>query len=366
MKKIFIFVLAGFLSLNALSFSPVSAQSYQGTADLLAAISSLQQQVTVLQNQLNQQRSGGGQNALGVASSTPNTLTVTKNGTGSGLVWSTDGGINCGNDCTESYASGTWVYLHAQANGDSVFISWGGDCSYSTSSNCTLVMNNNKNVNARFDLAGPNTLTVSKTGNGAGLVTSDPAGINCGNDCSESYASGTAVWLHAIPSQGSTFGAWTGCDVVSSTECRVWMNRNRTVNARFDFQNTPPSIDYVSGPTRLVVNTMGTWTARASDADGNLMRWDVFWGDNSSSSRAASGSSSMVTLDHSYASAGLKNIVFKIWDTNWAYDIASTTVNVITPNIKRLPFQGASFIESAQEQLATMMLQLQEMLKSLR
>ncbi|WP_342347673.1 hypothetical protein, partial [uncultured Nitrospira sp.] len=35
------------------------------------------------------------------------TLTVTKAGTGSGLVTSTPGGISCGNDCTEGYANGT-------------------------------------------------------------------------------------------------------------------------------------------------------------------------------------------------------------------------------------------------------------------
>ena len=30
-------------------------------------------------------------------------------------------------------------------------------------------------------------LDISKSGNGTGTVTSDPAGINCGSDCSESY-----------------------------------------------------------------------------------------------------------------------------------------------------------------------------------
>ena len=38
-------------------------------------------------------------------------------------------------------------------------------------------------------------LTVSTTGTGSGTVTSNPAGINCGSDCSESYASGTVVTL---------------------------------------------------------------------------------------------------------------------------------------------------------------------------
>lgn len=212
-------------------------------------------------------------------------------------------------------------------------------------------------------------LTVTKSGTGTGLVWSIPAGINCGSDCSESYASGTSVWLYANPSGGSTFVNWTGCDSFSSSgDCRVTMNYDRTVNARFNLvQNTAPSIDYLSGPTRLTINAVGTWTARASDVDGNLMRWDIFWGDNSSSSRSASSSSSMVMLDHSYTTTGSKNIVFKIWDTNWAYDIASTTVNIISPNIKRTNYyQQGSIIESAKQQLDEMTLKLQEILRQLR
>ena len=41
------------------------------------------------------------------------------------------------------------------------------------------------------------TLTVGKSGTGSGTVTSSPAGINCGSDCSEAYASGTSVTLTA-------------------------------------------------------------------------------------------------------------------------------------------------------------------------
>ena len=38
-------------------------------------------------------------------------------------------------------------------------------------------------------------LTVSKTGNGEGTVTSNPAGINCGSDCTQYYNNGTIVNL---------------------------------------------------------------------------------------------------------------------------------------------------------------------------
>jgi hypothetical protein len=53
-------------------------------------------------------------------------------------------------------------------------------------------------------------LTVTKTGAGSGTVSSAPAGINCGSDCSESYPSGAAITLTAIPAASSTFSGWSG------------------------------------------------------------------------------------------------------------------------------------------------------------
>ncbi|MFA6428269.1 MAG: hypothetical protein WCW02_01875, partial [Candidatus Buchananbacteria bacterium] len=44
-----------------------------------------------------------------------------------------------------------------------------------------------------------NTLTITKLGTGTGTVTSDPAGISCGLDCFEAYASSTVVVLTAVP-----------------------------------------------------------------------------------------------------------------------------------------------------------------------
>ena len=53
------------------------------------------------------------------------------------------------------------------------------------------------------------TLTVTKAGTGTGTVTSSPAGINCGSDCSETYNAGTSVTLTASPATSSTFTGWS-------------------------------------------------------------------------------------------------------------------------------------------------------------
>jgi hypothetical protein len=58
--------------------------------------------------------------------------------------------------------------------------------------------------------AGTQTLTVTTTGTGAGTVTSSPAGIDCGVDCSEAYTTGTVVTLTATPGGSSTFTGWSG------------------------------------------------------------------------------------------------------------------------------------------------------------
>ena len=51
-------------------------------------------------------------------------------------------------------------------------------------------------VTATFNLI-PFTLSVTKAGTGSGTVSSNPAGINCGADCSEAYSPGTVVTLTA-------------------------------------------------------------------------------------------------------------------------------------------------------------------------
>ena len=55
-------------------------------------------------------------------------LTVTKGGSGNGLVSSNPPGISCGLDCTEPYASMTIVTLTATPAAGSVFMGWLGAC----------------------------------------------------------------------------------------------------------------------------------------------------------------------------------------------------------------------------------------------
>jgi len=169
------------------------------------------------------------------------TLSVGEAGAGSGTVTSNPTGINCGANCSASYAGGTTVTLTAAANTGSLFAGWSG-CDAISGATCTVTMSAARAVTASFNLQSF-ALNVNKTGAGAGTVTSNPAGISCGTDCSESYTTGTTVTLSAAANTGSVFGAWSGCDSVSGTTCTVSMNAARTVSASFNVQSFTLSVN---------------------------------------------------------------------------------------------------------------------------
>jgi len=75
-------------------------------------------------------------------------------------------------------------------------------------------------------------LTVSRAGTGSGSVTSTPAGIVCGDDCSESYDYGTVVTLTATANTGSTFTGWGGA-CSGTADCVVTMDAAKSVTATF-------------------------------------------------------------------------------------------------------------------------------------
>jgi PKD repeat protein len=83
------------------------------------------------------------------------------------------------------------------------------------------------------------TLTVNKTGTGSGTVTSNPAGINCGSDCSEPYTYNTVVTLTASPTSPSTFGGWSGGGCSGTGTCTITMSSVQSVTATF---NSPPDL----------------------------------------------------------------------------------------------------------------------------
>ncbi len=77
------------------------------------------------------------------------------------------------------------------------------------------------------------TITVVKTGTGTGIVTSAPAGINCGTSCSSSSFIGEVI-LTAAADAGSEFVSWAGCTSVDTNNLCHWAGGlDTTVTAIF-------------------------------------------------------------------------------------------------------------------------------------
>jgi hypothetical protein len=78
-------------------------------------------------------------------------------------------------------------------------------------------------------------LSVNVTGGANGVITSAPAGINCGTTCSAAFSAGSSVALTAAPNAGHSFGGWgVGCASVIGATCNVTMNTDVTVSAIFN------------------------------------------------------------------------------------------------------------------------------------
>lgn len=156
-------------------------------------------------------------------------LTVSRQGTGGGTVASSPAGIDCGSDCSETYTSGTVVTLTPTPDATSTFDGWSGACS--GTGPCVVTMSQARSVSVSFTRI-TYSLAVSRGGNGAGTVTSAPAGVNCGADCGDAYVAGAAVTLVAEPSQYSDFTGWSGaCTGVGP--CELTMDGPKVVTAQF-------------------------------------------------------------------------------------------------------------------------------------
>ncbi len=161
-------------------------------------------------------------------------LGVTLDGTGGGTVTSIPSGIDCGADCSESFDYGTVVTVTAVADTHAAFTGWSGICT--GTGNCIVTMDETKLVTATFTLD-QHELSVTLDGTGGGTVTSNPTGIYCGTDCSESFDYGTVVTLTAVAETGSIFTGWSGA-CTGTDDCTVTMDMAQSVTAIFTLKQT--------------------------------------------------------------------------------------------------------------------------------
>ncbi len=188
--------------------------------------------------------------------------------TGSGLVTSSPAGIDCdaggsqgrGVACSASFAQGTTVSLSAAAASGFTFAGWGGACSGRSA--CAVTLGADASVTASFTALPPpppQSYTITVTTAGSGSVTSNPAGLDCGKNCTAKFAAGTLVYLTETAAAGWKFSGWTGACVSTQAQICV-INADANVTATFEQLPPPPLL------RTLTVSVIGQGTVTSSPA----------------------------------------------------------------------------------------------------
>lgn len=106
-------------------------------------------------------------------------------------------------------------------------------------------------------------LAVVTAGAGSGVVTSAPAGIDCGVDCSEMFPRDAPVVLTATPDVGSEFAGWTG-----DADCldgQVEMASNLSCTATFDPATADLQVSTTDGVTAATPGLSVVYTIVAAN-----------------------------------------------------------------------------------------------------
>ena len=209
-------------------FSPTSSGTFAGNVNFLAGADTISRAVT-----------GSGTDSSTRSTPATYTLSVTKNGSGSGMV--TGLGITCGADCSESVTAGTPLTLTAAPAAGSTFAGWSGACSGTGS--CTLTVTAATTVTATFNTTltpvtttlTPVTLSVTKSGPG------DDYQRSRWNHQLRRHLLAVRHPRHRIDphrrsGHGSSFVGWKGA-CAGTGSCTLTISTDTTVTATFKRQS---------------------------------------------------------------------------------------------------------------------------------
>jgi uncharacterized repeat protein (TIGR02543 family) len=95
-------------------------------------------------------------------------------------------------------------------------------------------------------------ITITKTGEGNGVIQSRPAGIRCGKTCEKEFPENTTVKLVAFASKGSIFTGWGG-DCNGTTK-KTTVTVDKAINCTAQFEVSKPAPE---GMYNLTVSVEG-------------------------------------------------------------------------------------------------------------
>lgn len=190
------------------------------------------------------------------------TLTITSFGEGTAVIVGTVAeGISCPQTCTKQYNQGELAFINASPSVGYAY-SWGGACSGTLNSTCTIKMDADKSVTVTF-VAGVK-LSVSMSGSG-GVYSS--TSFSCrssvsNNECSQFFEPGTVLYLNIYPSYGYTISGLGGsCSGTSNnitwSQCIVTMDGNKSVTITFSIASPRTLTVTASGPGRVTSSPAG-------------------------------------------------------------------------------------------------------------
>ena len=110
------------------------------------------------------------------------------------------------------------------------FVNWSDASTSNPRTDTNVTANISVTANFAIDAF---TLTISRSGSGAGTVTTDGGGINCGSTCIGSFGYGSVVLLTATPSRNSSFTGWSGDYTGTDNPLQITMDGHKTVQATF-------------------------------------------------------------------------------------------------------------------------------------
>jgi hypothetical protein len=227
-----------------------------------------------------------------------------------GSIKSSPPGIDCGGDngCRAAFKRNISVRLSPSVTAGYAFAGWGGDCS--GASDCSLPMTVSRSVSASFRAA-RDTMRIVKMGRGAGTVTTQPAGIDCGSTCEYAFRHGTQVTLRASATRSSRFRAWGGA-CSGQQPCSLTISAPTDITANFD--NCAAS----SFSSFAVRTTRGAVTVRLSLTDRATARVRVLRAKKTLSSRTfanlPAGTKSLRISVHAGSRAGKAKVEVRVKD----------------------------------------------------
>jgi len=164
-------------------------------------------------------------------------INLTINGKGTVTFSPAGSKSSCTASCVSTYAPGTSVTLTATPGASMSFAGWGGACAGQAT--CTITMTAAKSVFAAFfpiSSGPPTTLSISKTGGGAGSISvlADGQETSCSGSCARSYGKNTKVILTANAAYGAALTTWTGACRGKKSTCIVRLSSAKSVGANFE------------------------------------------------------------------------------------------------------------------------------------